>query len=287
MNRLAGASAVITGGVSGIGLATAELFLEHGANVVVGDLNEEQGHAFINAMAARGYSDRTAFLRCDVSSETDIEALVETCVKSFGHLDIMFNNAGIEGAFGAITEIDADHWDSTFAINTRGVFLGIKHAARTMIRQNEGGSIINTASLAGLTSGSGALVYSASKAAVIRLGQSAALELGHHRIRVNTICPGVVFTPLMHRGKPDRADVVMRSSQPLPFRGEPEHIAHAALYLASTESAFVSGICLTVDGGLLTVGPLADTPMVNPPQDRAGMMYGTTGQKADVRATEP
>lgn len=286
MGRLAGVSVVITGGASGIGRAAAALFLEHGANVVVGDLNEEQGRALVDEMEDRGHRGRMKFLRCNVSIEADVEALVGMSLQSFGRLDVMFNNAGIEGAFGPITEIDADHWDRTFAINTRGVFLGLKHAAKVMIRQNEGGSIINTASLAGLTSGAGAVVYSASKAAVIRLGQSAALELGRHRIRVNTICPGVVFTPLMHRGKPDRADAVMRAAQPLPFRGEPEHIAHAALYLASAESAFVTGICLTVDGGLLTVGPLAETPMVSPSPERAGMMYGTTGQKADVRTVE-
>jgi NAD(P)-dependent dehydrogenase (short-subunit alcohol dehydrogenase family) len=197
----------------------------------------------------------------------------------------MFNNAGIDGAFGPLTEIDVKHWDQTFAITTRGVFLGIKHAARVMQKQ-EKGSIINTASLAALTSGAGPLVYGAAKAAVLRLSQAAALELGKFRIRVNAICPGIIYTPLMHRGKPEKADVTMRTPQPLPFRGEGKHIAYAALFLASDESEFVTGDALMVDGGLFAVGPVAHTPMVAPSQRRAGMAYGTTGKSAEVRDLE-
>lgn len=283
MLRLEGLTAIVTGGASGIGRATAELFLRQGANVVVGDLNLEQGQDLVERMKAEGHGDSIRFQSCDVSKESDIAALTTLAMNSFERLDIMFNNAAIEGAFGPVTEIDADHWDQTFAVNARGVFLGTKHAARAMMGQETGGSIINTASLAGLTSGSGALTYSSSKAAVIRLSQSAALELAPHRIRVNTICPGVIFTPLMHRGKPERADEVMRASQPLPFRGEPIHVANAALYLASNESEFVTGTSLVVDGGLLSVGPLADTPMVNPPSHRIGIMHGTTGKPAEIR----
>lgn len=282
MGRLDGATAVITGGASGIGRASAELFLQEGASVVIGDLNP-QGERLVAELADAGHGKRVRFVQCDVAKEDELIQLIDTATSCFGRLDVMFNNAGVEGAFGPLIEISVEHWDQTFAINARGVFLGIKHAARVMTAQASGGSIINTASIAGLTSGSGALVYSATKAAVIRLSQSAALELAPHRIRVNSICPGVIYTPLMHRGKPDRADVVMRANQPLPFRGEGTHIAHAALFLAGPESEFVTGHALVVDGGLLSVGPLSATPMVTPSPTAVGMRYGTTGISSEIR----
>ncbi len=148
----------------------------------------------------------------DVSIEPDVEALVALAVESFGRLDVMFNNAGIGGAFGPITELEVDDWDATFAVNTRSVFLGIKYAARVMIAQGDGGSIINTASVAGLSGGGGPQAYSAAKAAVINLTQSAAVELAPHRIRVNAICPGAVYTDLLHRGDPKRPTSGARTS---------------------------------------------------------------------------
>jgi len=285
MGRIEGFSTIITGGASGMGRATAELFLAEGAHVVVGDLNKQNGVALLEEMSAKGYGDRIKFEHSDVSVESDIVRLVKTATEACGRLDVMFNNAGIDGAFGPLTEIDVNHWDMTFAVMARGVFLGIKHAARVMQKQQRG-SIINTASLAALTSGAGPLVYAAAKAAVLRLSQAAALELGRYRIRVNTICPGIIYTPLMHRGKPEKADVTMRTPQPLPFRGEGKHIAYAALFLASDESEFVTGDALMVDGGLFSVGPVANTPMVFPSQRRAGMAYGTTGKGAEVRDLE-
>jgi NAD(P)-dependent dehydrogenase (short-subunit alcohol dehydrogenase family) len=286
MGRIEGFSTIITGGASGMGRSTVELFLDEGAHVVVGDLNKQNGEVLVEEMRAKGHGDRIKFVPTDVSVESDIIRLIETATNACGRLDVMFNNAGIDGAFGPLTEIEVEHWDMTFAITTRGVFLGVKHAARVMKNQDRGGSIINTASLAALTSGAGPFVYSAAKAAVLRLSQAAALELGRFRIRVNTICPGIIYTPLMHRGKPEKADVTMRSPQPLPFRGEGKHIAYAALFLASNESEFVTGDALMVDGGLFAVGPVANTPMVAPSTRRAGMAFGTTGKPADIRDLE-
>jgi NAD(P)-dependent dehydrogenase (short-subunit alcohol dehydrogenase family) len=283
LGRLEGFSTIVTGGASGMGRSTVELWLDEGASVIIADLNQANGEELVEEMRAKGYGDRVQFVRTDVSKEEDIVRVVETAVANWGKLDVMFNNAGIDGAFGPLTEIEVDHWDQTFAITTRGVFLGIKHAARQMLKQEWGGSIINTGSLGSQTAGGGPLCYSSAKAAVLRLTQSAAFELGKHRIRVNAILPGIIYTPLMHRGKPERADVVSRAVQPLPFRGEGKHIAHAALFLASNESEFVSGEYLRVDGGLFAVGPLSHTPMVSPSTKRAGMNFGLTGMTGEMR----
>lgn len=280
MGQLDGRVAVITGASSGMGLATASRFVAEGASVVLADVNVEAGER-----AAAELGDATRFTRCDVSIEADVDAAVTLAVDSFGRLDVMFNNAGVGGAFGPITEIDVEHWDDTFAVLTRGVFLGIKHAARVMIEQGDGGSIINTASIAGLGGGNGPQAYSAAKAAVINLSTTTALELAPHLIRVNAICPGLIFTPLAHQGDEAHTEQVMRDLQPMPRRGEPSDIAGAALWLAGPDSRFVSGQAITVDGAITAAGTrvfgrLAGTEGL----DRvAGMAHGTTGRAASVR----
>ena len=150
----------------------------------------------------------------DVADETDDEAMLARTRDRFGRLDILFNNAGVGGAFGPITEIDVDDWDFTLAVLLRSVFLGIKHGARMLIEQGEGGSIINTASIAGLGGGGGPQAYSAAKAGVVSLSKTTAVELAKHRIRVNAICPGVIVTPLMDRGNPEKAAERARGLQP-------------------------------------------------------------------------
>lgn len=279
-DRLQNNVAIVTGGASGMGLATVERFVAEGASVVIGDMNAAAGEE-----AAARLGDRVRFTRADVSVEDDVAALVELAVDAFGGLDIMFNNAGIGGAFGPVTELDVDAWDETFAIDVRSVFLGIKHAARVMIGAGKGGSIINTASVAGLGGGAGPLAYSAAKAAVANLSVAAALELAPHRIRVNAICPGVIHTPLMHAGKPELVDEWLPALQPWPDRGEGAHIAGAALFLASEDSTFVTGQQLVVDGGLLAAGPRVTqfSHMFKDLNSLAGMAYGTTGQKPRYR----
>lgn len=278
--QLAGKVAVITGAASGMGLATAQRFVDEGARVVIADFNAEAGEA-----AADALGPNARFTRCDVTVEDDVAAAVALATDAFGRLDVMFNNAGIGGAFGPITELEADHWDATFAVLVRGVFLGIKHAARVLIDQGEGGSIINTASVAGLGGGAGPQAYSAAKAAVVNLSVTTALELAPHSIRVNAICPGVIFTPLMHSGDEADAEAMIAEMQPLPKRGEGTDIAGAALWLAGDDSAFVSGQAITVDGGLLAAGPrifgrLKNTRNVH---RTVGMAHGTTGQPAEAR----
>lgn len=277
MGQLDGRVAVITGAASGMGLATAERFIDEGASVVIADFNAENGHA-----AAERLGNQCRFTRCDVAVEDDVAAAIALATDAFGRLDIVFNNAGVGGAFGPITEISAEDWDTTFAILTKGVFLGTKHAARVMIEQGSGGSIINTASIAGRGGGAGPQAYSAAKAAVINLTKTTAVELAPHQIRVNAICPGLIYTPLMHSGDVDDADRVMQEFQPLKMRGEGRHIAGCALWLAGDDSAFVSGEEITVDGALMAGGPRIHGQAKNTRNlhRNVGIAYGTTGQAA-------
>ena len=283
--RLAGRVAVITGGASGMGRATALRFLAEGARVVAADLNEAKGAELLASRERVGDAKHLRFVRADVAEEADVAGLVDAALTEFGRLDVMFNNAGVGGAFGPITETPVEAWDETFAIDTRSVFLGIKHAGRAMIAARRGGSIINTASVAALTGGGGAQAYSAAKAAVASITQSTALELAEHRIRVNAICPGVIYTPLMHGGNEAAADTFRSVIQPWPDRGQPEHIAGAALFLASDDSIFVSGHLLVVDGGLTAAGPrLVDhSEAFKKLKQLSGIAYGTTGRKPRYR----
>lgn len=272
--------AVITGAASGMGLATAERFIAEGARVVLADFNRSAGME-----AAEALGDAARFALCDVSNEQDVAAAVDLAVDNFGRLDIMFNNAGVGGAFGPITELDVDDWDTTFAVLVRGVFLGTKYAARVMIEQGQGGSIINTASIAGLGGGAGPQAYSAAKAAVINLTTTTALELAPQSIRVNAICPGVIFTPLMHSGDEADAEEMVAELQPMPGRGEAADIAGAALWLAGPDSSFVSGEAIKVDGALLAAGPRIFGRLKNTKNlhRTVGMAHGTTGKPPSVR----
>jgi len=253
--RLKNKVAVITGGASGMGRGTVMRFLDEGAAVVVADYNEDTGKQTLALAAERHHRDRVRFIRTDVANEADIEGMINLALADFGRLDIVFNNAGVGGALGPIWDVDVEEWDYTFDVLAKGVFLGIKHAARVMKRQGQGGAIINTASVAGLSGGAGPAVYSAAKAAVINLTKAAAMQLAADRIRVNAICPGGILTGLTDRGDPETAGKRMDSFQPWPEHGKPEHIAGAALFLASDDSEFVTGEALIVDGGLTAAGP--------------------------------
>lgn len=254
MTRLARKVALITGGASGIGEATVRLFVAEGASVVIADLQDDRGRQVAEELGARA-----AYVHADVSGEVDVKAAVEATVQRFGRLDCIFNNAGYGGVGGRIAEVPVEGFDETMSVLVRGVFLGMKHAAPVMKRQGSG-SIISTASVAGLRTGLGPHVYSAAKAAVIHLTRSVAMELGEHNIRVNCICPGAIATPIFGRGlglSPERAEEivplmkgVLENLQPIKRSGVPDDIAQAALWLASDDSTFVNGHALVVDGGL-------------------------------------
>jgi NAD(P)-dependent dehydrogenase (short-subunit alcohol dehydrogenase family) len=291
--RLTDKVALITGGASGMGRATALRFLGEGASVVIADMNEGTGKETLELAARAGAAKRVAFVRTNVSDEDDVAAAVERALE-FGGLDCMFNNAGIGGALGSLLETDVEDWDATCAVLLRGVFLGIKHAGRAMKATGLGGSIINTASVAGLSGGAGPACYSACKAAVINLSRAAALELAPLRIRVNAICPGGILTPLVHRGNEEQTRERLERFQPWPAHGRGEHIANAALFLASDESEFVTGEALVVDGGLTAAGPSLARPRKPTARDDiaqhfdfVGLDWGSTGKPAVVRKLAP
>jgi NAD(P)-dependent dehydrogenase (short-subunit alcohol dehydrogenase family) len=205
-------------------------------------------------------------------------------VERFGGLDCLFNNAGVGGAFGPIGETTVEEWDFTFAVLVRGVFLGIKHGAARLKAQGRGGSIINTASIAGIRGGAGPHAYSAAKAAVANLSRSVSAELAAHRIRVNAIAPGMIKTPLAMGRREEAWDRLARQKQPWPDLGLPEHIADTALFLASDDSRFITGQVIVVDGGLTAMGPDlfghdAGSRMLR----KAGLNTGSTGLPGAVR----
>jgi NAD(P)-dependent dehydrogenase (short-subunit alcohol dehydrogenase family) len=255
VSRLANKVALVTGGASGIGEATVRLFVAEGASVVIADVQDDRGQRLAGELGARA-----AYAHADVSREADVQAAVDAAMGRFTRLDCIFNNAGSVGVGGRIAEVPVDGFDETLGVLLRGVFLGMKHAAPVMKRQG-GGSIISTASVAGLRTGLGPHVYSAAKAAVIHLTRSVAMELGEHNIRVNCICPGGIATPIFGKGlglSPERAEEivplmkgVLENLQPIKRAGVPDDIAQAALWLASDDSTFVNGHALVVDGGLI------------------------------------
>ena len=252
--RLDGKVAMITGAASGIGLGTLELFISEGAKVIAADVQDEKG-----AMLERRFPDAVRYVRCDVTAEADIVAAVALAESAFGGLDIQFNNAGISDRMGAITEVTADGWNWIFDILVRGPALGMKHAVPAMLKRG-GGSIINTASIAGLQAGWGPIAYSTAKAGVVHMSRCAAAQLSPQGIRVNAICPGLIATSIfgatmgMTRDAADQMAALVAQNaqiaQPVKKPGLPQDIAQAALYLASDESSYVTGTDFMVDGGL-------------------------------------
>lgn len=247
--------AVVTGGASGVGKATVFRFLREGARVIVADFNAETGENTVAEASDIGFRKHVSFIKVDVAKEDNVVEMLEHAKRCFGVVDIVFNNAGVGGAIGPLTETTVEAWDYTMDVVAKSVFLGLKHAARHMIETHRGGSIINTSSIAALSGDGGPMVYSAAKAAVLNLTQSAAVELARHKIRVNAICPGCIVTPIVTQGKVEETREDFARAQPWPEYGATEHIAGTALFLASEDSRFVTGEHIVVDGGLTALGP--------------------------------
>jgi NAD(P)-dependent dehydrogenase (short-subunit alcohol dehydrogenase family) len=286
--RLEGQVTVVTGGGNGIGRATVLRFLGEGASVLVADVNVETGAETVALAEQAGHRDRVRFQRTDVAEEEQVEAAIEAAQERWGRLDCVVNNAGVAGAIGPITHVSVAGWDYTMAVLLRSVFLGMKHGARRMQALGSGGTIISTASVAGLSGGDGPQAYSAAKAAVINLTRAVAIELAPARIRVNCICPGAINTPLLHRGSPEAMGKFLDAAQPWPEHGRPEDIAAAALFLASHDARFITGAALVVDGGLTCVGgnTLRSQGGAAMTLQVVGVDRGSTGEPSTIRGLE-
>ncbi len=256
--RLEGKVAVITGAASGIGRGTVDLFVREGALVIAADIQDDKG-----ARIEEEHKGKAFYVRCDVSKEVDIAAAVAAAVKRFGKLTTIFNNAGTGGASETADGVTAEGFDSVMHLHIRAALFGMKYAVPEM-KKAGGGSIISTASVAGLQAGFGPILYSIAKAGIIHMSKVAATQLAPHNIRVNAICPGLIATNIFAQafGIPSqlaetRVDAIAeaaKNSQPMQRGGRPRDIAETALFLAGDGSDWMTGQALVMDGGL-TLGP--------------------------------
>jgi NAD(P)-dependent dehydrogenase (short-subunit alcohol dehydrogenase family) len=252
MGRIDGKVALITGAASGIGEATAELFAREGARVVLADVQDDLGQQVLERIRRAGGT--AEYVHCDVSVAEDVGGMVRTAVDTYGRLDILYNNAGLARG-GTITEFSEDDWDLVIDVDLKSVYLGCKYAIPEM-RKAGGGSIISTASIAGLRGAPRLGAYSAAKAGVVNLTRTLAAEVGGFGIRVNCICPGIIVTPIWRQ-----VGVMMEDEQQARWQmmgqrvllkrvGMPDDVAKGALFLASDDAAYVTGHALVIDGGL-------------------------------------
>ena len=261
--RLEGKVAIITGATRGIGYSTAELFVEHGARVMITGRTVEAGEAL-----AEKLGENAVFVRTDVTREDDIKAMIDTAVERFGRLDCLFNNAGASVTWDLVEDLSLEDFEAGMSLLLTSAFLGMKYAIPVM-KQQRSGSIINNASVAALRTGFSSTLYSTGKAAMIHLGKCTAMEVAQFGVRVNSISPGGIATPIFSRGRygigqEDQDDRTVErlisyftENLPLKRAGLAEDIAYGALYLASDESIFVTGLDLVIDSGM-TLGRTDD-----------------------------
>jgi NAD(P)-dependent dehydrogenase (short-subunit alcohol dehydrogenase family) len=248
--RLDGKIALVTGGSSGIGRATAQIFTREGAKVVVADVVVDGGQETVRLITAAG--GEAIFVKTDVAQPAAVEAMVKKAVDTYGRLDCAFNNAGIEGALQPTSEYDVAMWDRVMSINLRGLWLCMKYEIQQMLKQG-GGAIVNTASAAGLVAVPGLSAYVAAKHGVVGLTKTAALEYARQGIRVNAVCPGGVDTPMVKRvfgNNPQFAEAAA-SAEPVGRLAQPSEIGEAVVWLCSEAASFVTGLPMAVDGGMV------------------------------------
>lgn len=243
--KLNGKIAIVTGGASGIGKACAEKFASEGAVVVIADIQEEPGRAVAEALRGR-------FIKTDVTDPNAVQSLIAQTVDAFGSLDILMNNAGIDGEQKPIADCTLENWSRVIDLNLNGVFYGMKFGLAQMAKQ-QNGVVLNTASIAGLVAFPNIAPYNAAKAGVIHLTKTAAIEYAKHHIRVNALCPSVVKTPLVEHfinstPDPDATRQQFENFNPLPGMVTVSSVADAALFLVSDDAKFITGTALTIDG---------------------------------------
>ena len=251
MERLKGKTVIVTGGGGGIGRAGVELFAAEGAHVIIADIDEKAGQETASAAGAE-------FVRCDVSKSEDVRKVIAA---ANGKLDVLYNNAGVfwNGRDGRITDIDEAVWEKVIAINLRSVFLFCKYALPLLMKN--GGSVINTASSAGMIGIPDCDAYTATKGAIVQLTKSMAAEYGRYNVRVNCIAPAAIMTPMMRQSNPENStfdeERFLKLRTPLRRYGTPEEIAKVALFLASDESSYLNGAIIVADGGITINGDLS------------------------------
>lgn len=270
---------IVTGGASGIGRAAAQAMAAAGARVVVSDIDHAGGETTADLVFRRG--GEAIFVACDVSRTVDVERLIQATVQTYGRLDAAFNNAGLEGDHASTVDCSEANWDRTLAVNLKGVWLCLRAEIAEMLRRRRGGSIVNTASVAGMVAERGHAAYAAAKGGVIQLTRTAAAEYAAAGIRINAVCPGAIHTPMVDRELramrlsammpgafrtpavrfwadafvrlPGLRRLSLKMLQPLGRSGRPEEVAEAAVWLCSDASSFVTGHALVVDGGMTVV----------------------------------
>jgi NAD(P)-dependent dehydrogenase (short-subunit alcohol dehydrogenase family) len=248
---LNGKVAIVTGGTSGMGQATAIALAKQGAKVLVAGRRTEEGEKTIAQIQAVG--GEGIFHKTDVTQVSDVQAMVQKAVDTFGHLDIAFNNAGFHGKFGMLADTSEEDFYQAFDINFKGVYLSMKYEIKQMMAQGTGGAIVNTSSVSGVRTMAGGLAaYVTSKHAVIALTKCAAVEYAQAKIRVNTIAPGGILTDMLRTVSGGNTDA-MAQYNPMKRLGEPDEIANAVIWLCSDASSYVTGHTLAVDGGLLAL----------------------------------
>lgn len=240
--------ALVTGASSGIGRATAMAFAAEGARVILSDVQAEPGEAAVREIRSRGGD--AIFVKADVSRAEDAAMLIDRGIKTYGRLDMAFNNAGIEGVMATTADCTEENWDRTLAVNLKGVWLCMKHELRYMLARKSG-CIVNCSSVAGLVGFQGLPAYAASKHGIVGLTRSAALECAKQGIRINAVCPGVIWTAMVERIVKEHPEMQaqLAAGEPMGRMGKPEEIAAAVLWLCSDSASFVTGQALPVDGG--------------------------------------
>lgn len=262
MKRLLNKIVIITGGAGGIGSAAAKIFAAEGAVTVIADLNDKAGSALADEINAAG--GKCHFISCNVADSASVQNVIAFCKNTLGGLDVIYNNAGVYLANrdGRITDIAEDVWEKVIAINLRSVFLFCKYGIPVLIEQNRGGSIINTASSAGMIGIPNCDAYTATKGAIVQLTKSLAAEYGRYNIRTNCISPAAIMTPMVRESNPPDCDAFDENAflnlrTPLRRYGTPEEIGNVALFLASPEASYLNGAIIAADGGITINGDLS------------------------------
>jgi NAD(P)-dependent dehydrogenase (short-subunit alcohol dehydrogenase family) len=252
-NSLEAKVALVTGAASGIGAATAEIFAEKGANVVVSDIDEEGGRGTVERIKSAGGS--AMFRRCDVADPEQVQQLINAAVGTYGHIDAAFNNAGVEGEAATTPNCSIENFDLNIDVNLRGVFLCMKYQIAQFLKQGTSGAIVNTASVAGLVGAKGVPAYVAAKHGVVGLTKTAAIEFAKKKIRVNAVCPGGIRTQMLERLIDEKpwVEKQMLKLQPIGRLGDPREVGKVVVFLCSDDASFVTGHAMPVDGGCVAI----------------------------------